>query len=313
MTLFDNNFLPIGLCLHHSLMYQAGKFRLWIICMDLEVERNLRTLELENVELIPVSEIEDSRLLSIKASRTRGEYCWTVTPFTPEAVFCRSRTAVRVTYLDADVFFFSSPKLLLDELDHSGKDVLITEHAYDPRYDRFGRSRRSGRFCVQFMTFRRSRRADKVLSWWQDRCLEWCFARSEDGKFGDQKYLDQWPALFGDCVHVLSQKEKTLAPWNIQYYARMLGRNIDPVMYHFHGFRIISKSEIMLYSGYRIGIAGEQFYQTFIHTLIGVYSKLRRFGIPMPEMPMRSDWAAKFKRFGRRMFYGEEVRRIDYN
>ena len=30
----------------------------------------------------------------------------------------------------------------------------------------------------------------KALKWWRDRCLEWCYARIEDGKFGDQFYIE---------------------------------------------------------------------------------------------------------------------------
>ena len=108
-------------------------------------------------------------------------------------------------------------RILLKELDESGKHVLITEHAYAPEYDR---AHDSGRFCVQFLTFDRSDSAREVMRWWQDRCVEWCFARYENGKFGDQVYLDQWPTLFGDRVHIVRQVEKTLAPWNVLYFSR---------------------------------------------------------------------------------------------
>ena len=134
--------------------------------------------------------------------------------------FDRDPSAARATYIDADVFFLDDPRILLEELDESGKHVLITEHAYSPEYDR---SHDSGRFCVQFLTFDRSPAAGEVIAWWQERCLEWCFARYENGKFGDQFYLDQWPALFGDRVHIVRQVEKTLAPWNVREFSAARG------------------------------------------------------------------------------------------
>lgn len=212
VTLFDDSFLPIGLALYESLVAHAGAFRLWVVAIDDAVEKHLAQLALPDLTVIPLRTLETPELLAVKPGRTRAEYCWTLTPFTAQAVFDRDPAARRATYVDADVFFLADPRILLDELDCSGKHVLITEHAYAPEYDR---SHDSGRFCVQFLTFDRSDQAHTVMRWWQDRCLEWCFARYEDGKFGDQVYLDQWPSLFGDCVHIAQQVEKTLAPWNV--------------------------------------------------------------------------------------------------
>src|SRR6266481_3737777 len=285
VTLFDNNFLPIGLCLHTSLLEHGHPFHLWILCMDELAEQNLQKLALPHVSLIPLSEVEDERLLAVKSTRSRGEYCWTLTPFTPQFVFDRDPEIKQVTYLDADMFFFASPKLLLDEFEYSGKHVLITEHAYGPRYKRFGRAKRGGRFCVQFITFRRSPEAEKIMHWWQDRCLEWCYARVEDGKFGDQKYLDQWPELFGPEVHILSQREKTLAPWNVAYFGELGHGHVEPVFYHFHGFRILSKNELLLYSGYRVGNAANHLYETFTSTLDHAIAKLKQAGISIPCLP----------------------------
>jgi hypothetical protein len=70
--------------------------------------------------------------------------------------------------------------------------VLITDHGYAPEYDQ---SATSGQYCVQFMTFERDG-GEPVRRWWEERCIEWCYARFEDGKFGDQKYLDDWPYRF---------------------------------------------------------------------------------------------------------------------
>ena len=273
VTLFDNNFLPMGLVLYQSLTEHGQPFRLWILCMDELVERHLAQLELPYVRLIPLREVEDARLLAVKPLRSRGEYCWTLTPFSPQFVFDRDSTVTRVTYLDADLYFFAPAEPFFEEFERSGKDVLITEHAYDPRYA--NKIRRSGRFCVQFITFVRSDRAEKVMRWWQDRCLEWCYARVEGGKYGDQKYLDLWPELFQSEVHILRQKERTLAPWNVRYYQKRASGAAQPVFYHFHGLRLVGPSRLLLYSGYDLGDAADRFYESYRRGFEAALDKLR--------------------------------------
>jgi hypothetical protein len=282
VTLFDSNFLPMGMALHDSLMTHGQPFHLWIVCMDEQVEEQLERISLPNVTLIPIRAVETRELLDIKTGRTRGEYCWTITPFTFQAVFDRDDSVERVTYLDADLFFFASPQILLRELDESGKHVLITEHAYAPEYNKW--LTLSGRFCVQFLTFRRTAEAQRVMQWWQERCLEWCFARVEDDKFGDQKYLDCWPDLFADEVHIVRQTEKTLAPWNEKYFEEKLQGKLDPVFFHFHEFRIVAPNKVKLYSFYTIGKEGSKFYDVYLSTLSKVFIILKKFDIGITFM-----------------------------
>lgn len=301
VTLFDNNYLPLGLALHHSLETQGQPFHLWVVCMDELAEKHLSQLLLPHLSVIPLREVEDARLLAVKPLRNRAEYCWTLTPFTPEFVFERDEQVERVTYLDADLFFFDAPRLLLDEFEQSGKQVLITEHAYDPRYDK---TRRRGRFCVQFMTFRRTQGAKKVMYWWQERCLEWCYEKAEDGKLGDQMYLDKWPTLFDAEVHILRQKEKTLAPWNVRYYEKMGGGRVAPVFYHFHGFKIISADKALLSSGYSLGNALETIYRPYLLCLSSKLTLLRKQSIQMTFLAQRQDWLSKLLNIKRRIWGG---------
>jgi GT2 family glycosyltransferase len=303
-TLFDNNFLPMGLCLHQSLMEHGQPFCLWILCMDELVERNLAQLSLPGVRLIPLREVEDARLLAVKPLRSRGEYCWTLTPFIPQFIFERHSGANRVTYLDADLFFFASPDPFFEEFEQSGKAVLITEHAYGPRYA--AKARRSGRFCVQFISFVRSVDAARVMGWWQDRCLKWCYARVENGKYGDQKYLDNWPALFEREVHILQQKNRTLAPWNVRYYQGLEGNEAVPVFFHFHGLRLIGPSRLLLYSGYDVGKEAERFYGPYRRTFEAGLESLGRNDIPIPLLPLSSDLMSRLLRWKRRVWNGEE-------
>src|SRR3546814_15041181 len=105
----------------------------------------------------------------------------------------------------------------------------MTDHGHSPEYDQ---SATSGQYCVQFMTFNRHG-GEHIRHWWESRCIEWCFARFEDGKFGDQKYLDDWPERFGNDVHVLGHEAWTQAPWNATRFPYS-----QSILFHFHGLRL---------------------------------------------------------------------------
>src|SRR3954464_14618008 len=106
VTIFDSKFLLSGMSLHESLSRHCAPFTLWIVALDAEVEAQLATIALPGVRVIPLAELETPQLLGIKSGRTRGEYCWTLTPFLPSLVLEHEPTAQRVTYLDADLYFF---------------------------------------------------------------------------------------------------------------------------------------------------------------------------------------------------------------
>jgi len=129
--------------------------------------------------------------------------------------------------------------------------VLITNHRYTPKYDQ---SATSGLYCVQFMTFKNDEKGLKVLKWWRNACLDWCYARCEDGKFGDQKYLDNWPNQF-EGVHELQNLGGGVAPWNIQQYivekdlkCKEISTNINfnIIFYHFHNFKFLKIDTILV-------------------------------------------------------------------
>lgn len=243
VTLFDNLFLPQGVALHISMERHINDYTLWILCVDDISYELLTKLNFSNVRLLKLSDIETEELKRVKSERTTGEYCWTLTPFAPRFVFESDPTVQRVTYLDADLWFREKPDLIFEEFDASGKHVLITDHAYAPKYDQ---SEKSGQYCVQFITFTRTG-GERVRKWWEERCIEWCYARHEDGKFGDQKYLDDWPDRFEKNVHVLQQPELLLAPWNasIFFYKKSL-------IYHFHSLKILEGNKLLTHLYYDI-------------------------------------------------------------
>lgn len=234
-TLFDSNYLTRGLAMYYSLINVKEEFELYIVCFDNLAYDILKSLKLRNVVAIPLYDFENKELLRVKSTRSKGEYCWTCTPHVIRYIIDKYQLP-EVTYLDADLYFFNKPSVLLEEFRKSSKDVMITEHRYTREYDQ---TLTSGIYCVQFMTFKRSTNGLKVLEWWQERCLEWCYAKAEDGKFGDQKYLDDWLERF-DSVHVLEHLGGGVAPWNIQQYQIGKGPCVDDahvIFYHFHAFQ----------------------------------------------------------------------------
>ena len=268
-TLFDHRFLPRGLALYESLRRHCGDFHLYIFAFDHKCIRALRELKLENSTAISLREFEDDELLAAKATRSRAEYLWTCTPSVIRYAITRFGLEA-CTYLDADLYFFGSPSVLLDELGDGS--VLITEHHYTKCYDQ---ASDSGKYCVQFMTFKNDVRGNRALEWWRTACIEWCYARQEDGKFGDQKYLDDWPERF-EGVHVLKHLGGGVAPWNVQQYSlkrrngellgteTRTGKEFQVVFCHYHHLCFYRNGRVDL-GGYRLSReAKELMYRPYI-------------------------------------------------
>jgi hypothetical protein len=238
--------------MYESLSAQCKNFHLYVFAFDDKCTEFLKKTNPERMTVIPLSEFEDEELLRIKPSRTRGEYCWTATPSAILYVI-EKFGADHCTYLDADLYFFSSPLPLINEL--GSRSILITSHRYSPQFDM---SARSGKYCVQFVTFRSNKDGIEALQWWRKACLEWCFDRFENGKFGDQKYLDDWTERFPN-VHVLQNLGGGVAPWNMQQYrfeihdGRPKGfelksrKQFDVIFFHFHFLQFVSPSIFVPY------------------------------------------------------------------
>lgn len=303
-TLFDVNYLTRGLAMYGSLKKYTDDFHLYIFAFDDISLDILDRMDLANVTLIALHEFEDERLLAVKPTRTKVEYCWTCTSHVIRYTVDKYKLN-QVTYLDADLYFFNNPSVLLEEFESSGASVLITEHRYTPKYDR---SSTSGIYCVQFITFRADDRGKEVLNWWCERCLEWCYARHENGKFGDQKYLDDWPKRFKG-IHVLEHLGGGVAPWNIQQYSITKEGNTLKVngnalvFYHYHFFKCYTNGE------YDLGMyeIPEQvidlIYRPYIKALLDVKQQVRKVDkdFNYGEVKKYKDWTYPLRFINRRI------------
>ena len=241
-TLFDKNYLCKGLALFESLQAHCLEFTLWILCMDEPTSSFLEKMRLENVRLIALEDFEDDALREAKRNRTFAEYCWTCAAPLISFVIQNEPTADLVAYLDADLFFYSNPLPIYEELGDGS--ILIIGHRFSPEYQ--SSERTSGIYNVSMVIFRRDRDGLECLTWWKERVLEACALDPEAGLCGDQKYLDDWPTRFRNVV-VLKHKGGGLAPWNISNY-HLSRKNGDIyvdsdqlIFYHFHSLQILGK------------------------------------------------------------------------
>jgi hypothetical protein len=200
-------------------------------------------MNLSQCRLIRLEDFEDDDLRAVKPTRNAAEYCWTCNPSLLIYILKQNADISLISYLDADLFFFSDPSPIFAEFgNHS---IMIIEHRF-PEHLKYLEV--NGIYNVQMMTFRRDKNGLECLAWWRERCLEWCYNRLEEGKLGDQKYLDDWPQRFSG-VHVLKNIGAGIAPWNVCQYnvtsqKEEIYINDAPLLfYHFHQFRILKNNK----------------------------------------------------------------------
>lgn len=243
-TLFDSGYLIKGLAMIRSLERFCPGMRIHVLCMDEQTKVILEDLQMPFVHCVSLAEVETEALLKAKADRGVAEYCWTLSSGFTWHVMANNPDIDLLTYVDADLMFYSDVQPLFDEIGDAS--IAIIEHRFTPRLkDR----EVNGRFCVEWNSFRRDKQGMACLTRWRDQCLDWCYYRLEDGKMGDQKYLDEWPHLYPSC-HILMHRGAGIAPWNYAQYKfdKDANGNItvegDPlIFYHFHQFQLLENGK----------------------------------------------------------------------
>ena len=252
-TLYNSLYLDKGLVLYDSLCECAKDFKLYVLCMDDKCYEVLTALKQEHHIPVRLSDFEngDEALLEAKGNRPMGEYCWTCSLSFIRYVLkhCGEKSC---TYIDADMYFYNDPQILIDEMIGAGKSVMVVPHRFPD--DKKALANRTGRYCVEFNTFLNTSESLAVLEYWRGRCLECCSNIGDGIHWGDQKYLEELIAMY-DCVYECDNPGAGIAPWNIPLYHGIDGsensvlftpmkRRIDIIFYHFQGLTYITRENI---------------------------------------------------------------------
>lgn len=299
-TIFDSYYLDKALVLYESLVKKAeDNFHIYIFCFDDKAREILLDKNMKNATILHHSDLEKEypELTKLKKERSKAEYCWTCTPASIEYVLNHFRVD-SCTYIDADLYFFSSPQILFDEIESAKADVVITPHRFtnSPRDRRL--CNRSGKYCVEFNYFNQSKNARECLSWWREQCFEWCYHLYEPDRMGDQKYLMKFESLF-QGVHILEHLGGGVAPWNLGQYdfishkkskndnsenplsreivlaEKKTGKEFPLVFYHFQNLRYISETKANISSGTKSKRTKEAIYYPYLRAIETIRKELK--------------------------------------
>lgn len=242
-TLYDSNYISKGLALYLSIAKYTDDFTMYVMAMDRKCQEMLNALAFKHVVVDCIEDIVDPKLEEAKGNRSRAEFCWTCGSYTTD-FFLHKYELPDITYLDSDLMFFCSPQVVFDELEKKNASVGIAPH--------FTKNPLFGKYCVQYVFFKNDKDGSGCLRWWRDECLKWCYAKVEDGKFGDQKYLDYFSERFGN-VYDIENRGVGIAYWNMDYYRfaerKVFYRNQEwpQVFFHYSGLNVAVKEEMLTF------------------------------------------------------------------
>ena len=211
-TYFDSHDLARGLALHQSLLAQAGSFELVVLGMDETVLATLRRRALPHVRLLPLAKLTAKypALAAARSERTNLEFNLTCKSWLMQHLLPELPAGELLTYLDADLYFFSSPQPIYDEI--GAASVAITpcrfpaSLAYLERY---------GKFNAGWVSLRHDATGLACAADWANQCATWCFTLLESDRYAEQKYLDAWTARYPGLVSLV-HPGANVAPWNVK-------------------------------------------------------------------------------------------------
>lgn len=250
-----------------SLKRQAPESAVWVLCLSDRCFSFFAQNPEPGVRPIRLSDLEEAypELTRVKRTRSLVEYYFTCTPVLICYLLEKIPRGEFLTYVDSDTFFFSDPELIFADL--TSASVAITPHRFAPKLSHL---RKFGDYNVGWLSFRNDTQGFFVADWWMQRCLEWCYDYLDDGRFADQKYLDEFPKLANGVVSI-ENRGVNLAPWNLGHSALEVrgGRVLvdgqsELVFFHFHGVRIV-RNTIFLAEHYPYGAPFNSIVRRYIY------------------------------------------------
>jgi len=307
-TYCDQGYAARMLCLYASLKAQGEPFRLYVLCFDAETEAVVVGTGEPSLIPVPLREllIADPAYAAVQTSRNRVEFFFTSTPVLVLHCLRVMPEVTRITYLDADLFFFGPASAVFAEQGEAS--VGIVPHRFVHMTADY---LQHGIYNVGWVSFQRDAEGLACLEWWRERCIEWCYDRVEDGRYADQGYLNKFPQKFSR-VRSLEHPGINAAPWNIepdqitQVGGKPWFKGRPILFYHYQGIREVLPNWFDLgLRHYRVTVTRgvrEWLYRPYVRELVKVQGQLKKkYGIipslGYKRLPEGDSWGLRWQRF----------------
>lgn len=192
-TLFDSKHLDYGIECCKSILPFCDCDGVYALCLDDTSFYTASTIAGVNAVDLCCIESDHAALLRVRNNRTHAGYCATVKPFFVQYML-DNVCSDKIILVDSDVIFFSSPKIVEDEIGSS--HVMVTSRRQVP-------APVQGNINGGFFACDNSPQSMEFVQWWQNRVVEWCeWDSSKRGFFAEEGYLkviDECPWAFPGC------------------------------------------------------------------------------------------------------------------
>ncbi len=207
-TVTDKSYLPKVIAQYRSLERTMSDFEISVCCTDDASYMALSALRLPRCTPVSLGQLGQSELYTLQRERKANEFSWTLKSYLM-LYLLQARGLPHVLYCDGDIGFTGNLAPLYE--DWGGSSIyLCTQRDVDWVEQKYGK------YQAGVLGVMNNDTGIRMLQWWRDKCREWCFAYEDNGRLGDQKYLDEVPNLFGD-VKISWNRGIDAAPWNIVY------------------------------------------------------------------------------------------------
>ena len=266
ITFFDFNYLPQAITLIKSINRHKNQTKIYAISLDKRSNDILNELKIENVEVININNVLNH--YKITPQFGKREFVWSLTPIILNFIY-ENKKHKYLIYVDADMYFLKSDKIIIESFIESGKSAYITPHFYSPNYDY---TNVSGKYCVQYLIFNLESSSDILFDWMHD-CMNDISDLPTNEGIGDQRFLSFWPTRYKNRIFIETDKGYYLAPWNSDYY-----RYSDAIFFHFQGLRIIKHKYCVMLQSYKFNQHVKKYvYLIYINDLKNSIKLFERF------------------------------------